>query len=189
MGGARKTALASSTYAPFTRRLLTLTGWNWKCHVIIVIKTDLSGFIVPMHSGLCEQYVKSYALGIWLPVSHNNKFHWMKNVVRKMRDILSRPQSFNTVMLRMNNSCETSTARVIQEMGSIAGIVLEYGTFWGRIIPRNCELVNGNSPDHNIISDKIVRDIGLRMRRVRSHCATARTAPTQSKVADGLNRN
>ena len=59
MGGARETALASSTYAPFTRRLLTFTGWNWKCHIIIVIKTDLSGFVVPMHSGLCEQYVKS----------------------------------------------------------------------------------------------------------------------------------
>ena len=72
MGGARETALASSTYAPFTWRLLTFTGWNWKCHVIIVIKTDLSGFVVPMHSGLCEQYVKSlgYALRIWLPVSH-----------------------------------------------------------------------------------------------------------------------
>ena len=71
MGGARVTALASSTYAPFTWRLLTFTGWNWKCLVIIVIKTDLSGFVVPMHSGLCEQYVKSgYALGIWLPVSH-----------------------------------------------------------------------------------------------------------------------
>ena len=23
-----------------------------------MIKTDLSGFFVPMHSGLCEQYVK-----------------------------------------------------------------------------------------------------------------------------------
>ena len=34
-------------------------GRNWKCHVIIVIKTDVSGFIVTMHSGLCEQYVKS----------------------------------------------------------------------------------------------------------------------------------
>ena len=30
-------------------------GRNWKCRVIIVIKTDLSGFIVTMHSGLCEQ--------------------------------------------------------------------------------------------------------------------------------------
>ena len=59
MAGARETALASSTYAPFTWRLLTFTGWNWKCHVIIVIKTDLLGFVVPMHSGLCEQYVKS----------------------------------------------------------------------------------------------------------------------------------
>ena len=61
-GGARETALASSTYAPFTWRLLTFKGWNWKCHVIIVIKTDLSGFVVPVHSGLCEQYVKSLGL-------------------------------------------------------------------------------------------------------------------------------
>ena len=30
--------------------------------VIIVIKTDLSGFVVPVHSGLCEQYVKSLGL-------------------------------------------------------------------------------------------------------------------------------
>ena len=62
MRGARETALASSTYAPFTWSLPTFTRWNWKCHVIIVIKTDLSGFVVPMHSGLCEQYVKSLGL-------------------------------------------------------------------------------------------------------------------------------
>ena len=62
MGAARETALASSTYSPFTWRLLTFTGWNWKCYVIIVIKTDLSGFVVPMPSGLCEQYVKSLGL-------------------------------------------------------------------------------------------------------------------------------
>ena len=43
-------------------RWLTFMGWNWKFHVIIVIKTDLSGFVVPMHSGLCEQYVKSLGL-------------------------------------------------------------------------------------------------------------------------------
>ena len=42
--------------------MLTFTGLNWKCHVIIVIKTDLSGFVVTMHSGLCEQYVKSLGL-------------------------------------------------------------------------------------------------------------------------------
>ena len=24
-----------------------------------MIKTDLSGFVVPVHSGLCEQYIKS----------------------------------------------------------------------------------------------------------------------------------
>ena len=35
---------------------------DWKCHVIIVIKTDLSGFVVTMHPGLCEQYVKSLGL-------------------------------------------------------------------------------------------------------------------------------
>ena len=55
-------SLASSTYRSFTWRLLTFTGWNWNCHVIIVIKTDLSRFVVPMHSGLCEQYVKSLSL-------------------------------------------------------------------------------------------------------------------------------
>ena len=38
---------------------------NVMLHVIIVIKTDLSGFIVTMHSGLCEQYVR-----FWLPVLH-----------------------------------------------------------------------------------------------------------------------
>ena len=62
IGGARETALASSIPAPFTWRLLTFTGWNWKCHVEIVIKTDLSGFVVQMHSGLCGQYVKSLGL-------------------------------------------------------------------------------------------------------------------------------
>ena len=62
MGGARETALASSTHAPFTWILLTFTGWNWKCHVVIVIKTDLSGFVVPVHSGLCKQYAKSLRL-------------------------------------------------------------------------------------------------------------------------------
>ena len=52
---------------------LTFTRWNWKCHVIIVNKADLSGLVVTMHSGLCEQYVKiprPIGLGIWLPVSH-----------------------------------------------------------------------------------------------------------------------
>ena len=37
--------------------ITNIHGWNWKCHVIIIIKTDLSGFVVPMHSDLCEQYV------------------------------------------------------------------------------------------------------------------------------------
>ena len=52
MGVARETALASSTIIVFKWRILTFTGRNWKCHVIIVIKTDLSGFVVTMHSGL-----------------------------------------------------------------------------------------------------------------------------------------
>ena len=58
IGRARETALASSTYAPFTWRLLTFTGKNWKCHVIIVIKTNLLGFVVTMHPGLCVKSVK-----------------------------------------------------------------------------------------------------------------------------------
>ena len=39
--------------------VLTFTGTNWKCHVITVIKKDLSGFVVTMHPGLCEQNVQS----------------------------------------------------------------------------------------------------------------------------------
>ena len=35
-----------------------------KMAFIIIMKTDLPWFIVTIHSGLCEQYVK-----IWLPVS------------------------------------------------------------------------------------------------------------------------
>ena len=42
--------------------ITNIYGWNWKYHAIIVIKTDLSGFVVPMHSGLGEQYVKSLGL-------------------------------------------------------------------------------------------------------------------------------
>ena len=40
-------------------RIKKFTGWNWKCHVIIVIEIDLSWFVVTMHSGKYEQYVKS----------------------------------------------------------------------------------------------------------------------------------
>ena len=35
--------------------------WNWKCHVTIVIKTDLAGLFVTMHWGLCVEYVNSLA--------------------------------------------------------------------------------------------------------------------------------
>ena len=68
MGGARETALASSTYKPFMWRLLKFRGWNWKFHVIIVINTDLSGFVVPMRR--VRQIPRADALGILLPVSH-----------------------------------------------------------------------------------------------------------------------
>ena len=54
--------LSKHIYATFTWRLLIFTGWNRKCHVKIVMKTDLPGFAVPVHSGLCEQYVKSLRL-------------------------------------------------------------------------------------------------------------------------------
>ena len=46
----------------FKRRIQTFTGWNWNCHVIIMIKTDLPVFVVIIHSGLCKQYVKSLGL-------------------------------------------------------------------------------------------------------------------------------
>ena len=36
-----------------------LLNYPWKCHAIIVIKTDLSRFVVTMHEGLWEQYIKS----------------------------------------------------------------------------------------------------------------------------------
>ena len=56
------TALDSSIIFVFKWWILTCTKWNWKYHVIIVVKTDLSGFVLIMHSGLCEQYVKSLGL-------------------------------------------------------------------------------------------------------------------------------
>ena len=73
MGGARERSLASSTYAPYTWRLLTFMGWNWKCHVIIVIKTGSGGVCCPNALGLVQtvrQIPRVNALGIWLPVSH-----------------------------------------------------------------------------------------------------------------------
>ena len=57
LGEARETALASSIIFAMGN-----TGWNWKCHIIIVIKTDLSGFVVTMNPGLCEQYIQSLGL-------------------------------------------------------------------------------------------------------------------------------
>ena len=44
------------------RRALTFTRCSWKYHVIIVIKIDLPGFVVTMHSGLCEEYPESPGL-------------------------------------------------------------------------------------------------------------------------------
>ena len=47
----QETALASSTICGFLV-ILTFTDWNDKCHVIIGIETDLSGFVVTIHSSL-----------------------------------------------------------------------------------------------------------------------------------------
>ena len=58
MGVACERLSLRARYSYFKWRILTFMGQNWKCHVI-VIKTDVSGFVVTMHSGLCEQYVKS----------------------------------------------------------------------------------------------------------------------------------
>ena len=101
IGGVRETALASIIYAPFTWRLLTFMGWNWKCHVIIVIKTDLLGFVVPMHSGLYKQYVK--ALGIWLPVSHAPLCIGTTNLSRTGLNPLA-----NTLMSKCTQACANS---------------------------------------------------------------------------------
>ena len=46
----------------FYMEITNIHGWNWKYHVIIMIKTDLSMFVVTMRSGLCEQNVKSLGL-------------------------------------------------------------------------------------------------------------------------------
>ena len=62
MGVAREWLSLRARYSYFKWRILTFTGWNPKCHLISVIKTDLSGFVVTMHSGLCEQNVKSLRL-------------------------------------------------------------------------------------------------------------------------------
>ena len=59
-------------YSPFKWRILTFTGWNKKCHVIVLIKTDLSGFVVTMH-GLVrtvKPIPRPNGLGIGLPISH-----------------------------------------------------------------------------------------------------------------------
>ena len=73
MRGVHETPLASSTYVLFMWRLPIFMGWNWKCHVIIVIKNDLSGFVVPNACRLVRtvcQIPRANALGIWLPASH-----------------------------------------------------------------------------------------------------------------------
>ena len=43
----------------FYIEITTIHGVKLKMSSITVIKTNLSGFVVPMHSGLCKQYVKS----------------------------------------------------------------------------------------------------------------------------------
>ena len=62
MGAARETALASSMIFLFQVENTNIHGVKLKMSCIIVIKNDLEGFVVTMHSGLCEQYVKSLGL-------------------------------------------------------------------------------------------------------------------------------
>ena len=66
MGIARETALALRTI--FVEwRILTFRRWTWKCHIIILIKTDLSGFVVNMHernrksNPVANTYTHAYA--------------------------------------------------------------------------------------------------------------------------------
>ena len=49
-----------------------------------MIKTDLSGFVVTMHSGLCEQYVKS--TGTW----NKKKMTWLYVYIYKGRELYLR---------------------------------------------------------------------------------------------------
>ena len=44
----------------FKWRILTFTRSNWKCNVIIVIKTDLMELVVALHWRLCEQYPRTF---------------------------------------------------------------------------------------------------------------------------------
>ena len=55
IGVALKAALSSSTVFVFQWRILAFRNWKW--HVIIAIKTDLSEFGVTMHSDLSEHNV------------------------------------------------------------------------------------------------------------------------------------
>ena len=59
MGLVRETALASSTIFVISMENTNIHKVKLKCHVIIVVMTDLSDFIVKMHSGLCERHVQS----------------------------------------------------------------------------------------------------------------------------------
>ena len=61
MGVAREAAPTSSTIFVFQVEKSNIHQVKWKCHVITVIKTDLSGFVT-MHLGLREQCAKSLGL-------------------------------------------------------------------------------------------------------------------------------
>ena len=73
MAVARETALTSSTIFVFRVENTSIQGVNLKCHVISLIKTDLSGFVVTVYYGLVRmvrQIPRANGLRIWLPVSH-----------------------------------------------------------------------------------------------------------------------
>ena len=72
MGGARETALFEHICA-FYVEITNIHRWNWKCIVIIVIKTGSGGVCCPNALGLVRtvrQIPRVNALGIGLPVSH-----------------------------------------------------------------------------------------------------------------------
>ena len=119
MVGAIETALASSTYVPFTWRLLTFTAWNWKCHVIIGIKTDLTEFVVPMHSGLCEQNVESPGLTFEIGFDYNFIGHLTPGSNRLCKATVRRERYLIFRILWSYISCVTVISQWAHDFGCI----------------------------------------------------------------------
>ena len=58
--------------------ILRFTGWHSKCHVIILIKTNLSSFVVTTYLDVCEQHFQSLSVINFLfdcsPMHYYNKY-------------------------------------------------------------------------------------------------------------------